>query len=496
MKETFDEDKAVEASSSAEKLTYSSSSEQLTKTPSRHRRHGATGVSEVPRQLRMSRLPKRPNAYPSVAELVKRYQDILPSSEYANPRQSVIIGQAALSAYESDRDAEQRPRLTHRKTKGKSTQKRNSSTDFDNGYAANIGTKYLANERKIPAASTALAPGPRRMTNMGAFSSGESRGPSRRTSPDKRAALGRTGIPGPVTRIEVIASSTGRISSAPGPGKTTKAKQKAGRPPSMVGRSTLRKPPTTPGSKVSNLTRQFERIHKDNERANRRYTVLRGKKARPVATARAKVEVFDNIEDAIRDMSDDSDSSSEADDEDDGQGEGQGDEDGKLASSSEVPIPPVVVNEPSPATVAQDIEPGRSQSLPTSSQSLPRTPVPRPSPLSGTATDAEGPSPSSGKKEHPQLSLDLPPYPTSPALPPFFSDGRSTSPPPSDIESTPGNERHSFMRALSGFWPPPLVASPASGRRIRLEPGGEFDELAWVLFPLTRPLTAHTSFQN
>ncbi|KZV84292.1 hypothetical protein EXIGLDRAFT_293756, partial [Exidia glandulosa HHB12029] len=155
----------LEPSSSTEKLAYSSSSEQLPKTGSRHRRHGGTVISEARGQLRLSRLPKRTNAHPTVAELVKRYQEVLPSGEYTNPRQSVIIGQGALSAYESDRDADQRPRITHRKAKGKGTQRRDSSADFDNGYAANIGTKYLASERKVPPAPAVLAPGPRRMAH-------------------------------------------------------------------------------------------------------------------------------------------------------------------------------------------------------------------------------------------------------------------------------------------------------------------------------------------
>ncbi|KZV78621.1 hypothetical protein EXIGLDRAFT_633621, partial [Exidia glandulosa HHB12029] len=417
-------------------------------------------------QLRLSRLPKRTNAHPTVAELVKRYQEVLPSGEYTNPRQSVIIGQGALSAYESDRDADQRPRITHRKAKGKGTQRRDSSADFDNGYAANIGTKYLASERKVPAAPAVLAPGPRRMAHTGAFSSSESRGPSRRTSPDKRAALGRSGIPAPVARLEASTSAAPRIPSAQAPTKSSKNKQKSPRPPSMMGRSTMRKAPATPGSKVSNLARQFERINKDNERANKRLTILRGKKARPVATARAKVEVFSNIEDAIRDMSDSSDSSSEADDEDDGHGEGHADDDTKPTSEqNDAIIPPVVVNEPSPKATPQEVQP----------EPLPETPVAGPVhlPDTKTATDVEEASPS--KREHPQLSLDLPPYPPSPVLPPFFSDGRSTSPPASDIETTPGNERHSFMRALSGFWPPPLVGTPASGRRMRLDGGGDVD---------------------
>ena len=54
-------------------------------------------------------------------------------------------------------------------------------------------------------------------------------------------------------------------------------------------------------------------MSRENERVNRRYSVIRGRRARPVASARAKVEVFDNVRDAILDESE----SSEADDADD-----------------------------------------------------------------------------------------------------------------------------------------------------------------------------------
>lgn len=456
-----------EASSSTEHLAHSSSSEQLPQPGSRHIRDGAIGLPDGPKPLRLSRLPKRSNAYPSVAELVKRYQDILPNAEYQNNRQSVLINNATLSVYDSDRDTERRPRVTHRKSKGKGTPRRQSSNDFDNGYAANIGTKYLASERKMSTAASALNPTPRRVAGVGALSSSESLGPSRRTSPDKRIAFGRTGIPGPVARMEAVSPTTPRISSLQAPTRSSRNKQqKSTRPVSTIGRSTIRKAPTTPGSKVSNLARQFERLHKDSERANRKYAVLRGKKARPVATARAKVDMYDNIEDALRELSDTDDSSSEADDEDEGHVDNHVDEDAKLPEASDPAAPPVVVNAPSPITSVSDA---------TISDSIPKTPLPDPSPLadSGAATDSE----LNISKRHPQLSLDLPAHPPTAVLPPFFSDGRNTSPPPSDIETTSGNERHSFMRALSGFWPPPLVGTPASGRRMRLD-GGEFEDQA------------------
>jgi hypothetical protein len=74
---------------------------------------------------------------------------------------------------------------------------------------------------------------------------------------------------------------------------------------------------------VSNIAKHFERISRDNERATRRYAVIRGgRKPRPVASARAKVEILDSVRDAVKD--EESESSSESSEADD---EGEGDDD-------------------------------------------------------------------------------------------------------------------------------------------------------------------------
>ena len=79
-------------------------------------------------------------------------------------------------------------------------------------------------------------------------------------------------------------------------------------------------------------------MNRDSERANRRFAVIRGKRARPVASARAKVAVLESIKDAIKDESESSDSS-EADD------EGGGEDDDNLEQKS-----PMKTGEPIPST--------------------------------------------------------------------------------------------------------------------------------------------------
>jgi len=232
----------------------------------------------------------------------------------------------------------------------------------------------------------------------------------------------------------------------------------APRPSSTLGRNAMRKPAqTAPSNKVSNLTRQFERIHKETERSNRRYAVIRGKKARPVATARAKVEVFDNIEDAIADMSDDTDSS-EADDEDEGM-------------VPEVATDPAVsaATGVDPATESQDAVPpppvvSQLSESPSETPNRPTTPVEAAS--SQPHGLEKSPASHSLPKESPSLALDLTTLP--PTVPQFFSDGRSVNEAQSDAESIFGTDRHMFMRALSGLWSQPL-GTPSSARRTRME---------------------------
>lgn len=85
------------------------------------------------------------------------------------------------------------------------------------------------------------------------------------------------------------------------------------------GKGNSKRVPPAKGANVTTLARQFERLSRDSEKANRRYAIMKGRRARPVASSKAKVEIFENILDAARDDSEDgSEASSEADDEDEG----------------------------------------------------------------------------------------------------------------------------------------------------------------------------------
>jgi 1-phosphatidylinositol-3-phosphate 5-kinase len=88
--------------------------------------------------------------------------------------------------------------------------------------------------------------------------------------------------------------------------------------------------PPASGSKVSHLTSTFEQISRDNDKEDkRRYAIMKGRRARPVARSTGKVKIFDNLLEAARDESEEgSEASSEADDEDEADGDGDGDGDG------------------------------------------------------------------------------------------------------------------------------------------------------------------------
>ncbi|KAG5220971.1 1-phosphatidylinositol-3-phosphate kinase [Salix suchowensis] len=144
---------------------------------------------------------------------------------------------------------------------------------------------------------------------VSAFESVRSRDSSRRASPEKRSVSGKT--------KEVRFNQPG----SPPHGRA---------PSGKLGKSRLTTR-TNPADKPQ--------LRRDTERSKTRYAVIRGKKARPVASARAKVEILESIKDVVQDdESEGLNSSSEADD------EGEGDEDRN--EHGKPSLPPVVQSTP------------------------------------------------------------------------------------------------------------------------------------------------------
>ncbi|KAH7906473.1 hypothetical protein BJ138DRAFT_1071661 [Hygrophoropsis aurantiaca] len=393
------------------------------------------GPSEVEGRgaRRMSRLPRRPSQHPSVAELVLRYQDFIPPQGMEELAKTALAPAPPVSESDQEYPAPSQLRHTARNKHRHEVIKKPSVSDFEQSYAANAASRFLSHRRSLGQGTR--IPGP-------TVPPVESHSTSRQTSPDKRGAkplpeassgFGRSSPP--------HGKSTG---PPPVAGRTLKGKSSArtlnkDKAPPRPNSSTAPRPPfrrQTPGTgnKVSNIARHFERIGRDNERANRRYAVIRGRKPRPVASSRATVEVLDSIKDAIKDESESSDSSSEADDEGGDEEESKKITDKPLVESSpeqSTTLPTVTVQASSPNVVPVELPTKKETSEAQPNSSLPDSSL--------TAVT----------EHEPPRSL-----PSSPFLAPIPA-GQPSTPPVSEVENiTGGTERNSiFKAALSGLWP-------------------------------------------
>lgn len=377
-----------------------------------------------------SRLPRRSGQHPSVADLVKKYQDFLPpsvSAEIATSSRPPQIPESDQEMGVIDRNPKSRP-----KNKTKVPARKGSVSDFERSYAVNVGPKHLTH-RRTPGAPQAASRIPTFIP-----SSLESRDSSRRTSPDKRPTLSRLGTDSTIRggRLSPPPSKTHPPKS---PGRTPRSRivsrnqprerSQASRISSSNARTTMRKTSNASGGgKVSNIARQFERINRDTERANRRYAVIRGRRARPVASSKATVEVFDSVKDAIKDVSDISDdSSSEADDEDEDEG------------NRKAPLKAKV------DTISLDKAPKQSENI----DVIKTKPNEGLSEVRASQEASSIPSYSSSSSE-----MKVPEETVLPTSPPVNQTPCET-PPPSDMESgTIATDRPStFMKAITGFWP-------------------------------------------
>ncbi|KAJ7150253.1 hypothetical protein C8R46DRAFT_1166756 [Mycena filopes] len=210
--------------------------------------------AESPRPDRASRLPRRSNNQFNVAELVRKYQDFLP------PQGVRDLATTCFPAAEQEYTHTPIRLGPRSKSRHRMPVRKQSTSDFEQGYAANIAPKYLTHSRR--------------------------------------------NLPQAAGRREVRFGRASRPPLEPNHPAGTRDKTPS-RTASAAGKSTFRKPATGPGSKVSNIAKHFEATWS---------ATLNG----PRPPARAKVEVLDSVKDAIKDESDSSDSSSEADDEGDG----------------------------------------------------------------------------------------------------------------------------------------------------------------------------------
>jgi 1-phosphatidylinositol-3-phosphate 5-kinase len=384
-----------------------------------------------------SRLPRRVNQYGSVAELVKRYQDYLPPQGVQELTRTALAPHYPPSESEQEYVPKPGPRsiLRNRGRVMSTLAKKPSTSDFEHSYAANVAPRYLTQRARPHHLQPRLA---------GSLAL-ESAQPSRRVSPEKQASseardgdstikAARASSPpasGSKSALTTLKLGKGKAPARPGVGKDKS--QPPPRQPNNApsGRTTLRRSSFAPGGKVGGLAKQFEKISKETERAQRRYSVIRGRRARPVTTARARVQVLESLKDAIRDDDESSSDSSEADDEG---GEGE-EEEG--ADPAETPVKEV------PETIATALEPvaeGDSPAVPDAE--------------AVASTSASGDAQGSQADEEPAVPAQPLPEQTSfvPPSPLMAAFPGLRQPPPPDLDLSGHFERHSILRALSGFW--------------------------------------------
>lgn len=379
---------------------------------------------------------------------MKKYQDFLPVQGIHDLTRTALAPRAPVSESEQ----ESAPSISRRQsTRNKSRHrltKKPSISDFEQGYAANIAPRYLTHSRRsLAQPSGSRIPGP---IQSAALQSHET---SRRPSPDKRSNIKGKDVkfsrPSSPNNVRQVSTSGKPVKQK----ISSRQKEKVPvRTSNHTPKSTLRRPITGPGSKVSNITKHFERLGRDAERSKSKYNIIRGKRARPVASARAKVEVLDSVKDAIRDDESESpDSSSEADDE----GEGLEEEKGVPESVQSSPESDAIVMSPEASADSAPPTAPFSQLLDEGVTEIPGQDVPEPPP----------PEP-----------LSVPPSP-------FLQSGKlvALTPPTSDVESGGGPERPSLLKALSGLWQQPPISRQSLVNDLIEDPEHIFRESSMVV---------------
>ncbi|KAE8538821.1 hypothetical protein D1P53_005186 [Cryptococcus gattii VGV] len=216
-------------------------------------------------------------------------------------------------------------------------------------------------------------------------------------------------------------------------------------------------------SRVISIARHLDRLSREAEKERqKRISVVRGKRARPVSVTKAKVQVFDNLRDAFRDEFDTD--SSEADNEEDELGS-----DDSLGSADElIPKPEPFSNKSSlTGPTGSSSVPVATFPSPLTETSVTKDDLSTSNPLIASATTPSIPSDSKSEKSFTdRLKIELPsfetsaPLPSHPATPQVHTDtttadealGAVSASQTSDIETSTANEKSSLLKSLSGLW--------------------------------------------
>ncbi|WVR06352.1 hypothetical protein IAU60_003383 [Kwoniella sp. DSM 27419] len=425
----------------------------------------------------VSRLPRRSRPAPSIADLVQRFNDAtkspsgrLETDAPERPRSASSIRRTARQGLahdqsDSDRSPKARPRVRRGKTEQPPVRYREQArsgqlTDGDRSYAAyasRIPSTY-SRTRSMVEPSDQLRPG---LRSRSPSYIGKTSSRTDHLSPDMMPSGSRPAASTSESKPRMTGKGKSPRALDPSSGRTS---------PSLV-RTAARR--TLGGSsRVTSIARHFDRLSREADRERqKRISMVRGKRARPVGATKAKVQVFDNLRDAFRDESDTD--SSEADNEEDEMGSDEDVESGgeldrpgqkgrrtpspvqtKQTVAVDVPMPPL--GQAMPAPDARVIEDDKSAEVPTSTSGAS---------LASRSVLSDARSELSFTD---RLQISLPsfetsaPLPSHPATPQLSTETGDEAPVPlvtqsqisqmSESEMSSGGERSSILKSLTGLW--------------------------------------------
>jgi len=217
---------------------------------------------------------------------------------------------------------------------------------------------------------------------------------------------------------------------------------------------------------VTSIARHFDRLSREAERERqKRISLVRGKRARPVGVTKAKVQVFDNLRDAFRDDFDTD--SSEADNEEDEHGSDDSADSAGHAKAPRKSRSPIKKSKTSPSEPETSTAPvpissaASSQSVSTSDTSE----IPISASVSSLTAGLLLSDARSEMSFTDRLQIELPsfetsaPLPSVPATPQLSTDTADEGRPAlshmshmSESELSSGGERSSILKTLTGLW--------------------------------------------
>ncbi|WWD18488.1 hypothetical protein CI109_102940 [Kwoniella shandongensis] len=441
----------------------------------------------------VSRLPRRSRPAPSIADLVQRFNESTKLQSYdrleeaERPRSASSMRRQMQrnlghDGSDSDNSPKARPRLRRGRTEQPPTRHRDTSkpgllSDGDRSYAANASRIPSSYGRRMPTGPTDfLRPGLRSRTPS-FTGSGKASPRSGRASPEPlRLPVPFTSRPSGSKSGEGKPRISGKGKS-PRPPETTSGRTS----PSLLRNAARRT--IASSSRVTSIARHFDRLSREAERERqKRMSLTRGKRARPVGVTKAKVQVFDNLRDAFRDEFDTD--SSEADNEEDELGsddsaESGGEHDQPKArrrsspTKSNRPSPVKKLLEPIPVPSPPDPEQPEAPSQSSSVEGQNGTQAEGDAMPVSTSTSSFAPGSllSDARSEMSftdRLQIELPtfetsaPLPSHPVTPQLSTDtadegvGKPTmsqmSVQMSDGDMSSGGERSSILKTLTGLW--------------------------------------------